>query len=114
MARFVTGSSGKNGRTSEGPSEAGADFAGEYPAITEYMTLDVLDDGGYRQRATLQFLVEDGVWKACLNDRQAHRSCWVSAVSLRGCLVSLEEALASGTPSWRHYQPWGKAKRKGS
>lgn len=112
MARFVTGSSGSNGRVSQGPSEAGADFTVKYPALAEYMTLDILDDGSFRKRSTLQLMVEDGAWKGCLNDRHANRSCWVTAVSVEGVLAALEEVLASCAVPWRHYLPWGQTKKK--
>ena len=93
---------------------ADADFAAECPAIWEYLTLDRYPDGKRRQRATLTVLVEDGVWKYCLNDRGQHRSCWATGRTHEEARRALEATLASGTPSWRHYEPWGRGKHKKS
>lgn len=114
MARFVSGRNERNGRRDDNEIEVLSEFAALYPAIFEYMTLDVFDDGKHRDRATLQMMIEDGQWKCCLNDRSQHRSCWVTGDSPTACLVALEAALASGTPAWRHYKPWNKGKGKGS
>lgn len=71
------------------------------PALLEYLVEDRWEDGSARERATLLLFVEDGWWKACLNDRASQRALWASASTLQGVLGTLEECLQQGTGEWR-------------
>jgi hypothetical protein len=86
-------------------------FAGEYPALWEYLTAAEFPGGKPRQLSTLMVLVEDGVWKGCLNDRALDRSAWASGDSLERVLARLEASLASDSAEWRR-RPAGPSKRK--
>lgn len=109
MARFAKRPPrGPNG----GPVTVVADdpyMTTNYPAIWEYLTLELYEDGKRRQRSTLMVMVEDGGVKCCLNDRDNARSLWVTAASLEAALAALEIALAGEDGAgWRYYQPTGK------
>jgi hypothetical protein len=77
------------------------EWAGQYPALWEYMTAGQFPDGKARQTSTVLLLIEDGVWKACLNDRALARSAWASGDTLERVLVRLEAMLATGAAEWR-------------
>lgn len=79
-------------------------FLARYPVIWEYMTIDSYDDGKPRQRSTLLFVVEDGAWKCCLNDRDQQRSLWLAGGSFEAVLAVLEATLDDPRAIWRHYQ----------
>ncbi len=76
-------------------------FRLSYPALHEYLTLDHWDDGTPRRTSTLLTFCEEGQWKACLNDREAERSAWVSAEVFEDVLLALDRRLADGTVEWR-------------
>jgi hypothetical protein len=85
-------------------SQLGAEwslFKSRHPALAEYLEVDAWEDGRPRQTSTLLLFLEDGVVKACLNDRDADRALWVSGGSVAGVLESLEAALSGGTGEWR-------------
>lgn len=91
------------------PGAAGADtLASQFPALVEYLTLATWPDGTARETATLLLLSEDGLWKACLNDRGNERSGWLSGSTLGGLLGSLEAHLAEDRMEWRRHRPGGK------
>lgn len=93
----------------EGPMEDMA-FSEAYPALYEYLTLDVWDDGSARQTATLLTFCEGSVWKGCLNDRAQERSLWASAVTYDGLLSELDTRLVNGSAEWRKPGQFGKGK----
>ena len=80
-------------------------------ALEEYLTSEKYPDDSPRVRATLMFLVEDGVCKACLTDRDQGRQMWRSGKSFEGCLEELEEALQGTVQDWRISNYSGKKKR---
>jgi len=77
------------------------DFASQYPVLATYLGDEAYDDGAPRRTSTLLLFVQDGLWKACLNDRAAGRSAWVSGEMLTEALSSLENALRTERASWR-------------
>lgn len=72
-----------------------------FPALAEYMTLTEYDDGAKRLTSTLLFFVEDGLLKACINDRDLRRTAFFSGSTFREVLQALEDALCSDTVEWR-------------
>lgn len=107
------GPGGAGGDTGGVPDDP--DFAGVYPATWEYLTLAEYPEGGRRETATLMILVEDGLFKACLNDRANDRSAWVSGDSFDRVLTRLEAVLATDTAEWRRRQgkpPQGQQRKR--
>lgn len=114
MSRFASkkGAPG-GGLGGSGPPEDTA-FMGLYPVIWEYLTIDRFDSGEARRTSTLLAFIEDGGWKACLNDREGSRSLWVGGRTIALALDSLEALLAAGEGQWRQYQGYdAKGKKRG-
>lgn len=81
------------------------DFAQKYPAVFEYMTAINDPDGRPRRTATLTISAEEGVWKACLNDRETGYQLFVTSPLSETIFERLEAILASPEPHWRR-NPW--------
>jgi hypothetical protein len=56
----------------------------------------------------LTLYLEDGVFKAALNDKEADASVFRTGDALQKVLEALEKALANDTADWR---AWGKKKK---
>jgi hypothetical protein len=89
------------------PSGDVAVWAGAYPALWEFLTLDRYDDGQQRLTAMLIMFVEEDAFKVALQDRQEGRSTWVTADTPNNALVLLEGNLASGKAEWRKMKGQG-------
>lgn len=77
------------------------DWKGQYPELTDMLLCSKWDDATYRVTSTLLIFVEDGVLKACLNDRHYQRSAFFTDVTMESLLTKIEVALASGTADFR-------------
>ena len=101
--------------TAAAPSTAvgnlGAEDAtfGFCPALLSYLRDTKYDDGSPRIPSTLSVFIEDGRWKAAVNDKDMHRSCYTAADDFEGLLKSLDTQLAADTAEWRS---WGQGKGK--
>lgn len=73
----------------------------ESPALFEYLTSTVFEDGSARQTSTLLVFVDGSDFKACLNDRENDRSLWATGDTLEGCLGTLEALLCDAKAPWR-------------
>jgi len=80
------------------------EFVREYPVLFEYLTGNRWEDGKPRETATLLFFAEDGIWKACLNDRALGRTGWASEASFVALLHRIETELAADSVDWRRRQ----------
>lgn len=80
-----------------------------YPALDEFLTLTVWDDGSRRETGTLLLCTGDGRYRAWLNDRDAGVSAWVSSGTLSGLLEAIEKGLREGGMEWR--VPKGRPRR---
>lgn len=107
-------------RAEKGASRAHAardeDLAAMYPAVHEYITECLWDDGRQRQTATMTLFAEDGLFKVCLSDRATERVLWASGTTLLEVMADLEAALVSGKAEWRKAKRWnegGKAGKRG-
>jgi len=88
------------------PSQLGQ--FGKCASLVEHLAHDAWDDGQVRQRSTITLFIEDGLFKLCLNDREAESSLFVTADSFDECIKKLEKKLnGSEAPDWR---PWKKKK----
>jgi len=78
------------------------EWSRKHPALWEYLTMEEYPDGSPRERSMLCAFVENGAFKACLQDRDAQMSLWASGASLDDVLGALEAKCASGDESeWR-------------
>jgi len=82
------------------------------PEVWAYLADTKYADGQPRATATLMVIVESGVVKVCLNDRDNDRSAWVSGRSFQEALEALEVGLVGGRTDWRARAP-GRAPGKG-
>lgn len=111
MAQFVRRVVEKAVRHQKALDSAAEEWVQTYPALWEYLSLEVHDDGTVRERSMLMCLVEDGLFKACLQDRDQGQSLWVSGTALPGALAALEAHLAAGTGEWRQMKQQGQRKQ---
>jgi hypothetical protein len=113
-AKFVRRMVADAGRVMEAGHAATVEWAAAFPALWEYMTLEVWEDGGQRERSMLCLFVEDGRWKAALQDRAAGRSLWATGTTPTDVLTLLERSLQAGDADWRESKGQGGAgKRSG-
>lgn len=82
-----------------------------YPALLEFLTETRYTDGSSRRTGTITVFSDGGQVKASLNDRDLDRVAFVSATSLAGLLVILEEKLATSSADWRSPQPSGRRRK---
>jgi len=78
-------------------------FSGLYPALFEYLTVQQWEKGKPRETATMTVFCDGDTWKLSFNDRDNHRSAFVSAETFTEALKSLEEGLQSDELDWRRY-----------
>jgi len=76
-------------------------FQSDYPALFEYLALTRYPDGAIRQTASLTMFSEDGVWKACLNERETSQVLFVTESSFGVLLAALDLLLESELPPCR-------------
>jgi len=88
-----------------GAAAADGWMQGLFPTLWGYLSDLRYEDGSPRQTATLMLLAEQGVVKACLNDRDNDRSVWVSGRGVEEALSVLEAALLAGRAEWRGRPP---------
>jgi len=101
VMKFVKRAVERSQRAAEARSAAAVNWEATHPAVWEYMTCEAYEDGAPRQPSMLCVFLEDGVVKACLQDRQEGRSLWISAPSLLQAFDALEAKLQAGTDDWR-------------
>lgn len=94
-----------------------SDFAGSMPALAEFLTERLDEEGRARITSTLLILCEDGLWKACLTDRAQSGSnfdyrLWKSGATLNESLRALDTALQESTAEWRKNPKWQAQKRR--
>jgi len=92
-------------------SEQGQAWVDAHEALWEYLTCDMMPDGSERLTSMLCVLVEGGMVKAALQDRQEGLSLWAAAQSIPEVLDALEARLRAGDGDWRPMR--GQAPTKG-
>lgn len=95
------------------PTAEGLKFHKEHEAVSEFLTLTEHTGGAKRQTSMLLVLWEEGYFKVALQDRDAEKSLWVSALSIPEALAALEGHLRAGTGVWRNMGQGGSRPRKG-
>ena len=94
----------KGKKSADVPADSTAhdpDFADRYPALHEYLTRTVDDDGEPRQTASLTIFAEDELFKCCLNDRECKEVAFYSDNSFLALMDGLEHSLQEGKLDWR-------------
>lgn len=81
-------------------SASDPDVRAVYPVLSDFMTLNGIRGKG-RKTGSLLFFCEDGMVKACLNDRDSGAYCFLSSKSVAGLLDALEKGLKGGSLEWR-------------
>ncbi len=88
------------GESVEAKAQAG-DWGTRLPAITEFLTAIVWDDGTPRLRGSLILFSEEGLWKLCLSDKDSGRVAFVTAQTPVEVFGAAEKGLAAGSLDWR-------------
>jgi len=76
-------------------------FAQKWPNLWLLLSAAKDDAGKPRRAPTVSFLVEDGLWKMGVNERNFQMSLWKAARTFGEVLTALEDCLANGTAEWR-------------
>jgi hypothetical protein len=74
---------------------------GMFPAVTSMVVCESFPDGSPRATSSVTLFWHDGSLKACLNDKDADLTAWVSADTLEGLLEALEKGLQVDGLDWR-------------
>lgn len=86
-------------------------FATEYPGLWEMLTSSRYPDGSHRATSTLSLFVDEGLVKACLNDRDQSQNTFVSGHTITDCMRALESGLQADTLQWRVSAGSGRKRR---
>jgi len=76
-------------------------FSGFFPRLFAHMSETRWDDGKPRKTTTLLVFVENGKWKAHVNDRDGKRGFWVTADAWEELLLAADGAIESLSTEWR-------------
>jgi len=113
MAKFVTRRrASEESSSGVGPSLRDREFVKSYPALHEFLTLQAWEDGEVRVTGTLFLFVEEGMWKLCLNDRDAGCVAFVAAKTFTEVLSCAEEKYIADSLDWRLSKE-SRSKKKG-
>lgn len=98
---------GKSGRGPGGPDgESMPDcLAQRAPTLGHFLCDEVWPDGECKSRSSLVVFVEDGLFKACLTEKDSNSVLWASCKSFDELLESLEARLTDDQPDWRKGRP---------
>lgn len=88
------------GASSPKPAER-CKLAERFPTCWEFLALLTWEDGQSRVPGTVLLFSDAGTFKACLNDRDASMSAFVSGSTLTGLLEAMEKGLLAGSLDWR-------------
>lgn len=76
-------------------------FEKQWPYLASWLAEPVWDDGTVRQTGTLTVFVQEGILKACMNDRAMDRSCFISAPTMEALYDAMEAGLENDNHEWR-------------
>ncbi len=98
-----------NGSPSKVLSEkSGGSWEKEYPSVVEFLTRSSWEDGSGRLTGTIMIMVESGLWKSWVHDRDASIGAFVSSGTLPGLLKALDKGVETGQLDWRPDRPKGR------
>lgn len=111
MAEFIKRQSGGGRSVLAITDIPGGEDLTRWPALCEFLAVNDWGGGKRRDPGTLTLCFGDGRWKGCLNDRDAHQTCWVSAGALLAVLDVLDAGLRDASLEWRQDRRPGQARR---
>jgi len=86
----------------KGAAVCGDDVAVKrFPTLIEYLGQDTWEDGSAREVSTVLCVMEGGLFKACLIDKEGDRTLWVTTSTLGKLWEALEAAVSADRPDWR-------------
>jgi hypothetical protein len=91
----------KSGKNDKLACKLDKEFSSDHPALWDYLTQKLWEDGTERRTATLTIFAEDGLLKVCINDRDSARSLWASDETWAGTFEALEALLGDPKAPWR-------------
>jgi hypothetical protein len=86
-------------------------FAKKYPLLLEFLSRELWEPGVPRVRGSLFLFLEDGVFKACLNDKDVEEVAFVTKGTFAALLDAVERGLSSSSLDWR-LSTAGKARKR--
>lgn len=98
---YVQKALGSSSPAGKGAAATDADLDASCPALHEFLTATQLPDGSARTVSTLLVFTEGGLWKACLNERDAGVNLWATAETLQALWAELEARLTAPMVDWR-------------
>jgi len=97
------------------PADPGSDsgFEGDYPDLALFLWSDQWPDTqAPRKTGTMTFFVEQGRWKACLNDRDASMVAFATDDTFLGLLELLNTGLEQDSLDWRKAGSGGNSRKR--
>lgn len=90
------------------------EWAASYPLVWEFLFLEKWEDGSSRVPGSITLFAEDGLFKACLNDKDGQLVAFTSQRSPEGLFEAVDTGLGAGTLDWRRSRqgkPRGPSKK---
>lgn len=72
-----------------------------FPLVVQFLTLAAYGDGSRRVPGSITLFSDNGVLKACLNDKDGPLNAFVTGAGLGGLLESMERGLEQDRLDWR-------------
>jgi hypothetical protein len=95
-----------------GPEAVDPEFAGQYPALHEYLTATTDGEGKSRKTGSFLIFVDGSEFKCFFSDRQNELQLCATAGSVLGLFQAIEDQLEGETPPWRKKPAYEQGKRK--
>jgi hypothetical protein len=116
MGVFTSRAAVSSGSSPSKYAASDPELSSRFPALAEFLTEALTDEGRPRVTSTLGVSCEDGVWKLCLTDRaQAGEKwdfkLWKSGATLFAAFQAVDAELQGGSPEWRRFAKWTPQKR---
>jgi len=83
------------------------------PGLWEFLTETEWDVGEPRVTGSITFFAEDGMWKACLSDRDQDLVAFVAADTLTKLFLRADEGIRESKLDWRVSKRSQQSRRKG-
>lgn len=84
-----------------------------FPCITSHLAQDAWEDGSDREPGTVLIVFSEGVFRACMIDKNTDSTCWTSCEHLEHLLQCLEETLSAERVRWSKRKGQGSPRASG-
>lgn len=111
MARFISRRVLENGQAAGPSAPQLGEWAGLYPALSEYMVQIEWAAGEPRVPSTLLIFTEQGMWKCCFVDKDQGQMAFLTAGTPTQLLQLLNTQLQAGSVDWKPWVDWRKKKK---